>query len=266
MTSHRTASPDGSPARPLSLVGWLAAAVAALAVVTWQVLVQGPLTALDWPVHALVDPRQPEGPLLALAVAVARLGQRLVTVPLLVGLGLWAVLRGNGPRPILAVLTGLGSLAVMGTLLKVAVGRTPPVLGVDVVAPGWGNVVDWAGAALLSGAGSYEGYVSFPSGHSANAALTYPLAAWLLFGGSGLFPHPRRLRFALGFSLVPVAAVGTMMTVLDYHWLSESLGGWLLGAVVLLTARLVLGPGSRAGSPGRGGNGRVLAGGPSGKG
>lgn len=250
MTSHRTVLPDVSATRSSAV--WLVVAAAALAAVTWQVLAGGPVTALDWPVHAFVDPRQPEGPLLAAAVAVARLGQRLVTVPLLVGLALWAALRGRGFRPVLAVLTGLGSLAVLGTLLKVAVGRTPPVLGVDVVTPGLDNVAAWAGAVLVPGAAPFEGYVSFPSGHSANAALTYPLAAWLLFGAHGVFPHARRLRFALGCSLVPVAAVGAMMTVLDYHWLSESLGGWLLGAVVLLVARLVLGADGAAAADGRG--------------
>ncbi|KUP97596.1 phosphatase PAP2 family protein [Thermobifida cellulosilytica] len=263
MTSHRTVAPDAPPAAPL-LLG-LVAAAAALAAVTWQVLVGGPVTALDWPVHVFVDPRQPEGPLLAAAVVVARLGQRLVTVPLLLGLALWAARRGRGLRPLWAVLTGLGSLAVLGTLLKVAVGRTPPVLGVDQVAPGWDNVVAWAGAVLVPGAAAFEGYVSFPSGHSANAALTYPLAAWLLFGAGGVFPDARRLRLALGLSLVPVAAVGVMMTVLDYHWLSESLGGWLLGLVVLLAARLVLGV--RGAAPAAGGTevgSRAMAGEPSG--
>lgn len=239
MASYRAVLPEVSA--PHLLVVWLVVAVSALAVVTWQVVVGGPVTALDWPVHAFVDPRQPEGPLLAAAVAVARLGQRLVTVPLLVGLAVWAMRRGRGWRPLGAVLTGLGSLAMLGTLLKVAIGRTPPVLEVDLVSPGMDNIVAWASALVVPGAAPFEGYVSFPSGHAANAALTYPLAAWLLFGANGVFPHTQRLRVALGCSLVPVAAVGVLVTVLDYHWLSESVGGWLLGFVVLLLALLVLG-------------------------
>ncbi|TDQ45605.1 phosphatase PAP2 family protein [Actinorugispora endophytica] len=243
MTQYRTASRDSSAARLRPFATWLAAVCAALAAVTWQVLVKGPLTAPDWPVHAFVDPRQPDGPLLWAAVAVARMGQRLVTVPPLVALGLWVTLLRRDARPLLAVLAGLGSLAVVGTLLKVATGRTPPVVGVDVVTPGLANVLDWTAAAVVPGAAAFEGYVSFPSGHSANAALTYPLVAWLLFGANGLRPDPRRLRAALWAALLPVAAVGAMMTLLDYHWASETLGGWLLGACVLLVARLVLGRG-----------------------
>lgn len=238
MTSHRAVLPK-APA-PCLLAGWLAVAAGALTAVTWQVIVGGPVTALDWPVHAFVDPRQPEGPLLWAAVATARLGQRLITIPLLVGLAIWAMRRGRGWRPLGAVLTGLGSLAVLGTLLKVGVGRTPPVLEVDTVSPGAGNIAAWVYALLVPGAPPFDGYVSFPSGHAANAALTYPLAAWLLFGANGVFPHARRLRYALGCSLLPVAAVGVLVTVLDYHWLSESVAGWLLGAVVLLVALLVL--------------------------
>lgn len=244
---------DGSdkPYAVWSLLAGLLAACGALAAVTWQVVVHGPLTAVDWPVHAFVDPRQPEGPPLLAMVAAARLGQRLVTVPPLVGLGLWASLRTRDARPVLAVLAGLGTLAVAGTLLKVAVGRTPPVVGVDTVSPGLDNVVAWVWAVALPGAAAFEGHVSFPSGHAANAALTYPLLALLVFGPAGLRPHPRRLRLALGGALVPVAVVGALVVLLDYHWASEALGGWLLGAVALLTARLVLGD-RKAGAAERG--------------
>ena len=160
------------------------------------------MTALDWPVHAFVDPRQPEGQLLRAAVA-GPVGTAADNHPLLVGLAIWAMRRGRGWRPLGAVLTGLGSLAVLGTLLKVGVGRTPPVLEVDTVSPGAGNIAAWVYALLVPGAPPFDGYVSFPSGHAANAALTYPLAAWLLFGANGVFPHARRLRYALGCSLLP---------------------------------------------------------------
>lgn len=247
MTPYRTTSPDSSGTRPRSTAAWLAVVCAALAATTWQVLVSGPLTALDWPIHEFVDPRQPDGLLLGTAVAVARLGQRAVTVPLLVSLGVWVALRRRAVRPVLAVLTGLCSLAVVGTLLKVATGRTPPVVGVDVVTPGLANIADWVAALVVPGAAAFEGYVSFPSGHSANAAFTYPLLAWLLFGPAGLRPDPRRLRIAFLAALLPVAAVGSLVTLLDYHWATETLGGWLLGAGVLLTARLVLESGGARG-------------------
>ncbi|GLU46936.1 phosphatase PAP2 family protein [Nocardiopsis ansamitocini] len=241
MATTQKADADTARTGPLRLAGWLFVVTVALALLTWQVVVQGPVTALDWPLHVHLDARQPEGWLMELAVLVARLGQRAVTVPLLLGAALWATWHQRGPRPLLATLTGLASLAVMGTLLKVAVGRTPPVVGVDVVSPGLGNVVDWAVSFVSLGAVAFDGYVSFPSGHSANAALTYPLLALLLFGPCGARPDPRKARIAVWWAIVPVAAVGAMMTVLDYHWATESIGGWLLGAGVLLVALLVLG-------------------------
>ncbi|MFC7326670.1 phosphatase PAP2 family protein [Marinactinospora rubrisoli] len=239
-----------------SAAGWwrphvlgLAVATAALAAVTWQVVSGGPLTVLDWPVHEVVDARQPTGAPLALCVAVARLGQRWLTAPVLLGLAAWVSWRRRDRRPLLAAATGLASLAVAGTLLKVAVGRTPPVVGLDAVSPGLENVAAWLAAVLSPGGPPYDGFVSFPSGHTANAALTYPLLAWLLFGRNGRWPDPRALRWALAGAAVPVLAVGVMMTVLDYHWASEALGGWALGIAVALLGRLALGPGDTGAVP-----------------
>ncbi|RCV57114.1 phosphatase PAP2 family protein [Marinitenerispora sediminis] len=246
MTSRNAAS-AAAWWRPYVL--WLVVAAAALTAVTWQVVAGGPLTAADWPVHRAVDARQPEGAPLALAVAVARLGQRWLTAPVLLGVGAWVGWRRRDWRPPAAAVTGLVSLAVLGTLLKVAVGRTPPVIGVDVVDPGLGNVAAWLAAVLSPGGPPYDGFVSFPSGHTANAALTYPLLAWLLFGRNGRWPDPRALRWALAGAAVPVLAVGVMMTALDYHWASESLGGWALGIVVALLGRLALGPGDTGAVP-----------------
>ncbi|GAA3723919.1 membrane-associated phospholipid phosphatase [Spinactinospora alkalitolerans] len=246
MTSHAAAS---RARRWRVHAAWTVVVCAALAAVTWQVVAAGPITALDRPIHEAVDPDQPTGAALALCVGVARLGQRWLTVPLLLGLGAWVSLRRRDPRPLFAPVVGLASLAVLGTLLKVAVGRTPPITGVDVVSPGLGNVADWAVAAFTLGAAPFEGYVSYPSGHAANAALSYPLLACLLFGGNGLRPGRIALRRALWASAVPVLAVGVMMTALDYHWASEALGGWFLGIACALAALLVLGPGRAAEAP-----------------
>nr|WP_246422278.1 phosphatase PAP2 family protein [Nocardiopsis mwathae] len=226
------------------------AAVAAflLALITVQVIGHGPVTAVDAPVHAYFDPREPEGALHALAVAGARLGQRAVTIPLLAAAAVWASLRWRDPRPIVATVTGLGALALVGTVLKVYVGRTPPVLDVDVVNAGIDNVTAWLTSLATFGATPFDGFVSYPSGHTANAALTFPLLAWLLFGPYGVRPGAVALRRALLCSLVPVVLVGSMMVVLDYHWVSEVLGGAALGAALALLSRLVLGSGTARGT------------------
>ncbi|GAA2011085.1 hypothetical protein GCM10009799_44100 [Nocardiopsis rhodophaea] len=221
----------------------IAVAAIVLFVVTVQVITYGLVTVFDAPVHAYFDAHQPRGVAQWAAVTAARLGQRGVTIPLLAVAGGWASLRWRDPRPVVATVTGLAALASLGTLLKVYVGRTPPVLDVDTVNAGVGNITAWLASTLTVGAPPFEGFVSYPSGHTANAALTFPLLAWLLFGASGVRPDAVALRRALLGSILPVMLVGTLMVVLDYHWVSEVLGGMALGAIVALTGRLVLGPG-----------------------
>ncbi|PRY00411.1 phosphatase PAP2 family protein [Allonocardiopsis opalescens] len=223
----------------------LAAMAAVLSVLTWQVIVYGPLTALDWPVHEAADANQPTGWSMALSVLVARLGQRAVTIPLMLLAAGWCAWKLRSARPVVAVVVSLGSLYVLGYGLKYAVGRTPPRTEMDAV--------------------FMPGFVSYPSGHAANAALTYAFIAVLLWGASGWRPDRRLLRIGLAVSAVPTAAVGVLMVSLDYHWLSEIPTGWLLGYVVLGIGRLALGPPRPAapggsGPPGTDGDERAAAG------
>ncbi|WP_052745558.1 phosphatase PAP2 family protein [Allosalinactinospora lopnorensis] len=246
MASDHTAAARGWW-RPYA-VGLMAAGTI-LALVTWQVVARGPLTALDWPTHEYLAARQPEGAAHTLAVGAARLGQRWLTAPILLLVGVWGALRRRDPRPVLAAVTGLVSLAVLGGLLKVYVGRTPPLMGIDMVDAGLGNVADGLGWIVTLGAVPFDGFVSYPSGHTANAALTYPLLAFLLFGPNGVRPSTVALRRTLAASPIPVLIVGAMMALLDYHWVTEALGGLALGAVVALLGRLVLGPGGTGAGP-----------------
>ncbi|MFC4561926.1 phosphatase PAP2 family protein [Nocardiopsis mangrovi] len=219
-----------------------AAACAVLMLATADAVAGGPLSAADAAVHAFADRHEPEGTALAVAVAVARLGQRWVTIPLLAAVGVWALVRRRDSRPLLAAGTGLAALAVAGTLLKVFVGRTPPITGVDVADPGLANVAEYLAVLVGLAAGPYDGFVSHPSGHAANAALSYPLLAWLLFGARGVHPSHRALRRALAAAAGPVLAVAAMVVLLDYHWVSESVTGIALGAAVLAPALLLLRP------------------------
>lgn len=73
-------------------------------------------------------------------------------------------------------------------------------------------------------------YGSFPSGHAANAA-TIAMVAWVLF--------PRIWTAILG--AVWVIAMALSRTFLSVHWASDTLGGALIGAgVVLVLAAAVL--------------------------
>jgi membrane-associated phospholipid phosphatase len=206
-----------------------AAAAAGLAVLTWQVAVSGPLVAADWPVHRFLDGRQPDGLLRGLLDGTAKLGQRWLTLPILLATAAWVSWRQQRVRPMLAVVVALGTLYVVGNVVKFGLGRTPPARGID----------------MLHADGQ-----AFPSGHAANATLTWALIALLLYGVVGLRPDRRLLLRGLVLGACAPLLVGVLMVVLDYHWLSDIPGGWLLGVVVLMLARLVLGQHERGGDGG----------------
>jgi membrane-associated phospholipid phosphatase len=205
----------------LPYAGGALLAAAALAVMVWQVVIRGPFLAADWPVHEFLTPRVPDGAGKVALDTLARPGQRWLTLPLLLAAGAWVSWRQHRLRPLLAVLTGLGSAYLVGRLVKDGLARTPPYRDIDI----------------LHGLGE-----AFPSGHAANAAMTWALLSVLLLGSRGLWPNPRRLRAALLASAAVAVVVGTIMVVMDYHWVSDIVGGWTVGLFALMLALLALGP------------------------
>ncbi|MEV8457241.1 phosphatase PAP2 family protein [Streptomyces sp. NPDC052095] len=116
----------------------------------------------------------------------------------------------RGARPLagwVAATSLLGTLAQQG--LKSAVGRERPR---------WPDPVDSAH------------YAAFPSGHALTAVVGCGLLLWLLRRyGAG----PRLWRGALAVAGVSVVGVGVTRLYLGVHWLSDVLGGWLLGAALV---------------------------------
>jgi membrane-associated phospholipid phosphatase len=105
------------------------------------------------------------------------------------------------------VVTGLGALA-LDPILKLIVGRLRPVVA-NPVAAGQGN--------------------SFPSGHALGSIVAYG-ALLLVF----LPTIPRRARLATTIGTgVLVVAIGFTRIALGVHYVSDVLGGWLLGVAWL---------------------------------
>ena len=71
--------------------------------------------------------------------------------------------------------------------------------------------------------------LSFPSGHSANAMMTYVGLALFLFA-----EEPSRRRIALLAAGVLTFLVGLSRIVLGVHWPSDVVGGWSYGLVWVL--------------------------------
>jgi undecaprenyl-diphosphatase len=65
---------------------------------------------------------------------------------------------------------------------------------------------------------------SFPSAHSANSMLVYPLCAVLL-------APPRWRRAAVAGAILLALCIGTSRVLLGVHWPSDVLGGWAFGAL-----------------------------------
>lgn len=76
-------------------------------------------------------------------------------------------------------------------------------------------------------------YLSFPSGHSANAMLVYVGLALLAFDRGD-----RWRPWAVGAGLLLAFLIGISRPMLGVHWPSDVVGGWTFGAFWLL---LVLG-------------------------
>jgi membrane-associated phospholipid phosphatase len=69
---------------------------------------------------------------------------------------------------------------------------------------------------------------AFPSGHAVRAAAVYTLVAWLVLRWTS--PHRRALRAAsVATAVTMILAIGVSRLLLAAHWLSDVVGGYLLG-------------------------------------
>jgi undecaprenyl-diphosphatase len=150
---------------------------------------------------------------------VTLLGTGRVTVVLLILA--WLVLARQWRRASTAVLLALvaGGTRLLVTVIKLLTTRTRP----DI-------------ADLLTSAPGY----AFPSGHSAQAAATYGVIAFLLAGRLRRW-GPRVSAWAA--AVLITLLVGFSRLYLGAHWLTDVLGGFALGAtwtaLVVTTMRII---------------------------
>lgn len=162
----------------------------------WQVMLFRPYK--QWPeVHAFLD-------------YFVVLGQRGPTAVLVAAWLSWRCWRQRTVRPLLVLVTAL-------LLLNVSVGAAK--LGMAREGPHYANVIGsnemWNGGDI------------FPSGHTANAVVTWGILAYL-----ATTPTARRTLSVVAafFSLT----VGASTVYLGTHWVSDVLLGWAAGVLVLL--------------------------------
>ncbi len=179
-----------------------AAIVVAVLASTWLVLV-------DWKVM-LFRPYQQWPALHAPLDYFVVLGQRGPTSLMVAGWLGWRCWRMHTLRPLLVLGTALLLLNVTVGSVKLGLGRLGPHYATQI-----GSAEMFAGGDI------------FPSGHTANAVVTWGILAYL-----ATTPSARRWLSAL--SAVVALGVGLTTVYLGTHWLSDVLLGWAAGLLILL--------------------------------
>ncbi len=196
--------------RRWSSVPWRGAVFATLFVayllLTLGVIFRSPVLTLDQTILNLHLPRQigPDG---RDRVAIyVMLGQRAPSTLIALPWIAWAAWRARSVRPLVMIATALLVLNVTVGVVKLLIGRIGPLATPDV-------------HAVFAGGNIY------PSGHVSNAVVLYGVIALLAV---------RWRRLAIGFAVFVSLTVGIGTLYLRTHWISDVVGGWLAGGLVLL--------------------------------
>ncbi|MFE4536274.1 phosphatase PAP2 family protein [Streptomyces scopuliridis] len=177
------------------------------------VLVSSSLVILDWKVMLFRPYQQwPElHPFLDYFVVLGQRGPTAVMIAAWLG---WRSWRQHTLRPLLALGTALLLLNVTVGAVKLGLGRLGPHYATQI------------GSAELFAGGDI-----FPSGHTANAVVTWGILAYLA-------TTPRARRYLSVMSAVVALGVGATTVYLGTHWLSDVLLGWAAGLLILLALPL----------------------------
>ena len=198
-------NPDERYGLRLTLVAVAVLVVAIpFAYLTFEVLGAGPLTRLDSRVANALNDWAHQRPNVVRGLEAVSLLAKPITLWVIAGVAVVWLWRIGRPRiAVFVVVTSLGG-GLVDTLVKVAVDRPRPVVD-HPVATAFGK--------------------SFPSGHAMGATVVYGallVAFWTLL--------PRRARRpALAATVALVLAVGTSRLLLGVHFLTDVVGGYLLG-------------------------------------
>jgi membrane-associated phospholipid phosphatase len=144
-------------------------------------------------------------------LALDDLGLRSVTATVLLILAAIIGWRFKSWRPIYLSLAALLLLNGVVGLSKLIFGRTKPRLALDLL---------------------HAGGLSYPSGHSANALLTWGMCSYLIYRYTHRDPfHGIKLNWLAVAITITVCIVSLIR---DTHWFSDLLGGVLIGGSLLV--------------------------------
>lgn len=177
--------------------------------IVWAVVTTSWLVRLDWQVMFFRPYQQWSGIHWFVDYYVV-LGQRGPTAVMIAAWLGWRCWRQHTLRPLLTLGASL-------LLLNITVGAAK--IGMGRLGPHYGTVI-----------GSNEmglGGDIFPSGHTANAVVTWGILAYLA-------STPQARRWLSALSAVTSLGVGLATVYLGTHWLSDVLLGWAAGLLIML--------------------------------
>ncbi|MFF4353910.1 phosphatase PAP2 family protein [Streptomyces sp. NPDC001530] len=209
---------DREPERPAHIdvpkmsrhrVVLFAATLAFYLAIVWAVVITSWLVRFDWQVM-FFRPYQQWPEIHAFLDYYVVLGQRGPTAVMVAAWLGWRSWRQHTLRPLLTLGASLLLLNITVGAAKLGMGRLGPHYAITI--------------------GSNEmglGGDIFPSGHTANAVVTWGILAYLA-------STPRARRWLSALSAVTSLGVGLTTVYLGTHWLSDVLLGWAAGLLILL--------------------------------
>ncbi|MET8578417.1 phosphatase PAP2 family protein [Streptomyces sp. NPDC005012] len=209
---------DREPERPVQLgmprmsrhrAALVVACLAGYAAIVWAVITTSWLVRLDWQVM-FFRPYQQWPEIHAWLDYYVVLGQRGPTAVMVAAWLGWRSWRQHTLRPLITLAISLLLLNLSVGAAKIGMGRLGPHYATTI-----GSNEMWLGGDI------------FPSGHTANAVVTWGILAYLA-------SSPRARRWLSALSAVMSLGVGLTTVYLGTHWLSDVLLGWVAGVLILL--------------------------------
>lgn len=211
MNDELISQPDQRKKEMRSALNWSGSLFIGFVLVTLDVIYEGTLWRVD-KFFAEVDRPNFTGLLNFLILRIDDLGLRWVTASILLIMALLVSRRFNSWRPLNLSILSLIFLNIFVGAAKIGFGRCKAREDFDVC--------------------MFSGGIAYPSGHVANALVTWGLFAYIIFRYTHREPFEGlRLYWLVAMITIAVSIVSLLRNT---HWLTDLIGGMFLGGSILI--------------------------------